>query len=215
MDEQRIREEIIRIVRAEYRNGMVNMFEGNVSARLGDRFFITPSQVAKEDMTPEMIIEIDAGGDIVSAMEGMKPSSERMMHLEVYRLRPEVMAVVHNHSVYATAFAMNGMPIETDRLTEANMIIGTVPLVPYGTPGTSRIYEHFSDYIGETKSLLLANHGLITYGKSLQLAYSYAEAIEKIAHTIAVSKLLCADPDESTAIPSDELAMLREMSQNH
>ncbi|MBQ8151377.1 MAG: class II aldolase/adducin family protein [Firmicutes bacterium] len=215
MDEQRIREEIVRIVKEEYRNGMVNMFEGNVSARLGDRFFITPSQVAKEDMTPEMIIEIDASGEIVSAMEGMTPSSERMMHLEVYRLRPDATAVVHNHSVYATAFAMNGMPIETDRLTEANMIIGTVPLVPYGTPGTSRIYERFSDYIGETKGLLLANHGLITFGKSLQLAYSYAEAIEKIAQTIAVSKSLCADPDESTAIPSEELAMLRGMSQSH
>lgn len=203
---EEIKHEIIDIVKQEYRVQMVNMFEGNVSAKYGERIFITPSQVSKEEMTADMLIEVDGQGNIVCQPEGYAPSSEMKMHLEVYRLRPDVKAVVHNHSLYATAFAMNHMPIVSDSLTEMNITFGEVPVVPYGTPGTERIYSEFKNYIGNRFALLLANHGVLTFGSSLELAYSYAEAVEKIAQTISIARGL----GQEVKIPGEELEALRQ-----
>lgn len=205
MNVDKIKQEIVDVVKTEYKFHMVNMFEGNVSARVGERVFITPSQVAKETMTPNMIIEIDMDGNIVSQLDGYKPSSEMMMHLEVYKKRPDVLAVVHNHSLYATAFAVNNMAIESDSLTEMNFTFGKVPVVPYGTPGTSKIYENFSEYIQNRWAVLLANHGVLTFGRTLELAYSYAEAVEKVAQTIYIAKQLGTE----SKIPQKELDGLR------
>lgn len=200
-----LKEEIVEIVQREYRNQMVNMFEGNVSARVGDRVFITPSQVSKEVMTPDMLIELNLDGKILSQPEGFSPSSETAMHLEVYRLRPDVRAVVHNHSLYATAFAIDNLPIESDSLTEMNITFGSVPVVPYGTPGSERIYKDFNQYIGNRYALLLANHGVLTFGASLELAYSYAEAVEKLAQTLFIARQL----GKEAALPAEELKGLR------
>ncbi|MDD6043792.1 MAG: class II aldolase/adducin family protein [Eubacteriaceae bacterium] len=154
MTASEVKRKIIEVVQTEYKNGMVNMFEGNVSARFEDRFFITPSQVEKMSMEEDMIIEIDKDGNILYAKEGYKPSSELFMHLEVYKLRPDVNAVVHNHSLYATAFAVNNMPLETDALTEANISFGPIPVVPYGTPGTDKIYKDFDKYLIDNWAVL-------------------------------------------------------------
>ena len=182
-------EPIVNIAKKEYHAGMVNMFEGNISVRCKDRFLITPSQVDKDIMTPEMIVEVDSGGNVLNET-GCKASSELMMHLEIYRLRPDVNAIVHNHSMYATAFAMNNMPIKTDCLAEINQFLGEVPVVPYGTPGTSRIYEHFEEIISDRFALLLANHGVVTFAPDLDYAFSFAEAVEKVAHQIFISLYL-------------------------
>ena len=200
-----IKTQIIETVKREYQMQMVNMFEGNVSARVGDRVFITPSQVSKEVMTEDMLIEMDLEGNIIYQPEGYKPSSERMMHLEVYRLRPDVTAVVHNHSLYATAYAMNNLPLESDSLTEMNITFGTVPVVPYGTPGSDRIYKDFEKYLGNRYAVLLGNHGVLTFGSSLTLAYSYAEAVEKIAQTMYVARQI----GQEVKIPKEEVEALR------
>lgn len=205
MEAENLKREIVETVKREYRFGMVNMFEGNVSARLGDRVFITPSQVAKETMDASMIIEVDMNGSLICQPPGLKPSSELEMHLEVYRLRPDVQAVVHNHSLYATAFAVNGMPLVSDALTEMNMTFGQVPVVPYGTPGTKGIYQDFASCLGNYHAVLLANHGVLTFGANLELAYSYAEAVEKIAHTLFVARQLGAP----SPMPAGEAEALR------
>lgn len=206
MEAERLKQEIVETVQREYRFGMVNMFEGNVSARLGRRVFITPSQVSKETMEPSMIIETDLSGQVVHQPPGFKASSELAMHLEVYRLRPDVRAVVHNHSLFATAFAVNGMPLVSDALTEMNMIFGQVPVVPYGRPGTKEICRDFHRYLGNYHGVLLANHGVLAFGADLERAYSYAEAIEKIAKTLYLARQL----GQPSALPPEETAALRE-----
>lgn len=205
MTENQLKEKIVEVVKREYRNGMVNMFEGNVSARIDGRYFITPSQVSKEIMTPEMLIEIDENGNVLKAPDGLKPSTEVMMHLEVYRLRPDVQAVVHNHSPYATAYALCGLPIESDCMTEMNLTLGRIPVVPYGTPGTDMIYQGFSDVIGSHCAMLLANHGLITFADDLELAYSYAEAAEKVAQTLFIAHQI----GSPVSLPQQELEHMR------
>lgn len=210
MTASEVKRKIIEVVQTEYKNGMVNMFEGNVSARFEDRFFITPSQVEKMSMEEDMIIEIDKDGNILYAKEGYKPSSELFMHLEVYKLRPDVNAVVHNHSLYATAFAVNNMPLVTDALTEANISFGPIPVVPYGTPGTDKIYKDFDKYLIDNWAVLLANHGVLTYGFDLTLAYSYAEAVEKIAKTVYTAKQL----GQPSNINKEEVEALRAFGLN-
>ena len=91
-----LKQGIVDIVKKEYRLQMVNMFEGNVSVRYEDKMLITPSQINKEIMTPEMIIETDMEGNILYQPENLHPSSETKMHLEVYHVRSDVQAVVHN-----------------------------------------------------------------------------------------------------------------------
>ena len=199
------KEEIVKIAKKMYLSGMVNIFEGNVSMRLEDRYLITPSQQSKEDMTEDMIIEIDAGGKILNPSEKYKPSSEVKMHLEVYRLRPDVNAVVHCHSTYATAYAVAGKPIQTQALTEMLLIFGEIPLVPYGTPGTERIYAGFEEHLVNNNAVLLANHGVLTVGDTLLNAYSIAEAVEKLAQTLFYVKILGGEQP----IPEEEARMIR------
>lgn len=182
-----IRTEVIKTVQKEYETGLVTMYEGNASARVGDRVYITPSHVAKPDLTEDMIIETDLQGNILKKQDGLKASSELMMHLEVYHLRSDVKAIVHNHSVFTTAFAIDGLDIQSDALTEINLTFGKIPCIPYGRPGTPRIYEHFKDYLKDYPAVLLANHGLLTFGKTLREAYSMAEAAENIAKTLYVA----------------------------
>ena len=200
-----LKHQIIEILRREYSAGMINLFEGNVSARLGSRIFITPSQVSKLATTEDMLIETDPEGNIIELPEGLRPTTELKMHLELYRLRPDVNAVVHNHPVFATAFAMNHLPIASDALTELNLTLKDIPVASYGTPGTEELYADFERLLPVTNGLLLANHGLITYGRDLETAYSYAEAAEKSAKTIFIAKLL-GDPK---AIPAEKLAELK------
>ena len=207
-DYTQIKQEIVKIAKKEYHAGMVNMFEGNISVRVEDRFLITPSQVDKDIMTPEMIVEVDAQGNVLNDT-GYNASSELMMHLEIYRLRSDINAVVHNHSMYATAFAMNHMPIRTDCLAEINQFLEEVPVVPYGTPGTSRIYEHFEEIISDRFALLLANHGVVTFAADLEHAFSFAEAVEKVAQQIFISKLL----GNPVPIDAAEIKSLKEHSE--
>lgn len=204
-DYVQIKQKIVNTARKEYHAGMVNMFEGNISVRCEDRFLITPSQVDKDIMTPEMIVEVDSRGNVLNDT-GYKASSELMMHLEIYRLRPDVNAVVHNHSMYATAFAMNNMPIKTDCLAEINQFLGEVPVAPYGTPGTDRIYAHFEEIISDRFALLLANHGVVTFAPDLDYAFSFAEAVEKVAHQIFISRLL----GTPAPIDGEEMKFFRE-----
>lgn len=187
MTEKTLREQIVAVVKKEYQMQMVNMFEGNVSARIRDRIWVTPSQVSKEEMREDMLIEMNLSGEIIHCPEGFRPSSETGMHLEVYRLCPDVNAVLHNHSTYATAYAVNHMPIPAGYLTEIDMFFGEIPVVPYGRPGTEEIYREFDQYLPGKKALLLANHGVLTMAEEVPLAYSYAEAVEKAAKTLYVA----------------------------
>ena len=94
MTEDKVKAQIVDIVKKEYQMHMVNLFEGNVSARMEDRVWVTPSQVSKEEMTEDMLIEMDLSGHILKCPAGFRPSSETGMHLEVYRLCPDVQAVL-------------------------------------------------------------------------------------------------------------------------
>ena len=190
-NEQAKREQIVRCFRKLYEEGTINLFEGNFSARCGENILMTPSQQNKETMTPDMLAVLDGAGNLLSA-NGLQPSSEARMHLEIYRLRPDVGAVVHTHSAFASAFALAGLPIRS-QLAEMYLYYGgEIPCCAYGEPGTDAVFAEFERYFLRERRdvVLLANHGLAAAGRGVEEAFSRAEAVEKLAKTTLLARLL-------------------------
>ncbi len=188
MTPQEYRAQVAEIARKMHGRQMVNTNEGNVSAFDGERVYITPSQVCKETLMPEMIAVCDLNG---RQLDGPLPiSSETDMHLHIYKLRDDVRAVTHCHAPFATAFAINRKPIRSDSYTELIFLHDEIPVVAYGTPGTPAISAGIKDYIFQTDMVLLANHGLVTVGATLEDAYRRAESAESLAKTLFIAQML-------------------------
>lgn len=186
-----LKKELVRCFQKLYEQGMVNLFEGNLSARDGDMILMTPSQQNKETMTADMIVEMDLNGNVLSE-NGYRPSSERRMHLEIYRLRSDVNAIVHTHSAFASAFALAGQDIRGE-LAELYLFFGgEIPCCAYGTPGTDAVFAEFGRCFAQEDrdAVLLANHGLVAAGRDLEDAFARAEAAEKLAKITLLARLL-------------------------
>ena len=127
------------------------------------------------------------------------------MHREIYRLRPDVNAIVHTHSPFATAYAAAGRDIVSGSLAECNLVLGKVPCVPYGRPGTADVYARFPEYLEEYNAILLAGHGPVTFGPDLTTAFSLTEMVEKIAKIVLLTQFLGGEQK----LPPEELEELR------
>ena len=148
-------------------------------------------------MTPEYICKVDAEGNAIEANEGFKPSSEIKMHMRVYKEREDVKAVVHAHPMYATTFAVCGLPLTEPIMPEAVLSLGTVPLAKYGTPSTMEIPDAVSEYLPYYDAVLLENHGALSYADSLMGAYHKMESLEFYARLLYQAKML-GGPKELT-----------------
>jgi len=112
------------------------------------------------------------------------------MHLEVYRQRPEIQAVVHAHPPMATAFAVAGIPLDRAVLAEVVTTLGSVPIAEYATPSTKELPEAVRKYVRAHDGMLLANHGALTLGNDLYSAYYKMETIEHFANISFVARML-------------------------
>ena len=140
VNEYEIKKQICDIGRRIYNRNMVAANDGNISVKLNDNEFLcTPTGVSKGFMTPEFICKVDAKGNVLQANPGFKPSSEIKMHMRVYEKRPDVGSVVHAHPIYATSFAIAGIPLTQPIMPEAVIALGCVPIAEYGTPSTMEI----------------------------------------------------------------------------
>ena len=198
--------EIVRIVKAMYHSGMTNLFEGNVSMLVDGVMLLTPSQRDKERLTPDMILELNLDGQVLYTKENLRPSVEYRMHAALYRMRPDIRAVVHNHSTYATAYAMAGLPVTSDAHLELNLLFGEIPVAPYGMLGTEAIYAGIEPLMREHHVVLLENHGLLAVAGDLVTAFSRAEAAEKMAKTLLLAEFLGG----AKPLPVEELEQIRE-----
>jgi len=187
--ESQLRADIVEIGRRMYARGYTASNDGNISVRLGsDRLLMTPKSVCKGFMTPHMMCITDLKG---RKLQGDRdPSSEMLMHLEVYRQRPDVQAVVHAHPPIATGFAVAGIPLDRAVLAEVLTTLGSVPIAEYATPSTSELPEAVRKYIKAHDGMLLANHGALTVGGDLYAAYYKMETIEHFAKISLVARLL-------------------------
>jgi L-fuculose-phosphate aldolase len=149
---------------------------------------MTPKSVCKGFMTPDMMCVTDLDG---RKLKGERdPSSEMLMHLEVYRQRPDVQAVVHAHPPTATGFAVAGIPLDRAVLAEVLTTLGSIPIAEYATPSTQELPEAVRKYIKAHDGMLLANHGALTVGNDLFAAYYKMETIEHFAKISLVARTL-------------------------
>jgi L-fuculose-phosphate aldolase len=187
--ESSLRADIVEVGRRMYARGYTASNDGNISVRLGEgRLLMTPKGVCKGFMTPDMMCITDLDG---RKIEGERdPSSEMLMHLEVYRQRPDVHAVVHAHPPTATGFAVAGIPLDRAVLAEVVTTLGSIPIAEYATPSTTELPEAVRKYIKAHDGMLLANHGALTVGADLFGAYYKMETIEHFAKISLVARLL-------------------------
>ena len=187
--ESTLRADIVEVGRRMYARGYTASNDGNISVRLGpERLLMPPKSVCKGFMTPDMMCITDLEG---RKLQGDRdPSSEMLMHLEVYRQRPDAQAVVHAHPPTATGFAVAGIPLDRAVLAEVLTTLGSIPIAEYATPSTRELPEAVRKYIKAHDGMLLANHGALTVGADLYGAYYKMETIEHFAKISLVARLL-------------------------
>ncbi len=185
--EHELRQEMVRIGRLMWERGLVAATDGNLSARLGsDRLLVTASGLSKGFLSTDDLVVIRLDGEPVSFYRGrgLRASSEISMHLEVYRQRPDVHAVVHAHPPLATAFSIAGVSLARCVIPEVIVTLGGIPTAEYATPGTLEVPESIRLAIRDHDALILAHHGSLTVGSTLWQAYL---RLEKVEHTAQIT----------------------------
>ena len=211
MNENALREALVEVGRRLYAREYTVAGDGNISARLPGSADIlaTPTGVCKGFLTPEMLVRV--GPDGLKRDGSHDPSSELAMHLVIYRLRPDVHAVVHAHPPSGTGFAAAGLPLDKALISEVVLTLGCIPLAAYGTPTTQELADSVAAFVPTYDALLLANHGALTYGPTLDAAYFRMETLEHFARISLVAKLLGTErPLDPVSI--EKLFAIRERS---
>ena len=191
VNEYEIKKQICDIGKRIYDRGMVAANDGNISVKINDNEFLcTPTGVSKGFMTPDYICRVDKEGKVLEANGSFRPSSEIKMHMRVYQERPDVKSVVHAHPIYATSFAIAGIPLTQPIMPEAVIALGCVPIAEYGTPSTNEIPDAVEKYLPYFDAVLLANHGALSFSDSLLNAYHKMESLEFYAQLLFNAKQL-------------------------
>jgi L-fuculose-phosphate aldolase len=187
MGEWKLREQMCEIGRRIYAKGFAAANDGNISYRLAeDRVLCTPTRVSKGYMKPDDLCIVDLDGKQVSGKR--KRSSEILLHLTIMKARPDVRSCVHCHPPHATAFAVAHEPIPKCTMPEFEVFLGEVAMTPYETPGGQKFADTVLPYCKDTDTILLANHGTITYGSDLEDAYFKTEIIDAYCRILILAK---------------------------
>jgi L-ribulose-5-phosphate 4-epimerase len=187
------------------RNGLVAATSGNASGRDPDssRIVIKPSGVAYDELTPADLVVLDEDGAVVEG--ALRPSSDTLSHLVIYRAMPAVHGVVHTHSTFATAFAAVGRAIPPCLTAIADEFGGEIPCGDYAPVGGEEVGRAVVDGIGSSPAILLRNHGVFAVGPSVEAAVKTAIMVEDAARTVFHALQL----GTLVELPSDEIARAR------
>lgn len=191
--ELKLREDIVRVGRLMFDKNWIAANDGNISVRLPDedgqaRLLATPTGVSKGMLLVEDMIVTDLEGNKIRGAR--ERTSEMDMHTTIYKMRPDINAVVHAHPPTATGFAVAGRALNIGILPEVIVCLGSVPLAEYSEPGTPALSESMRPYVPKYDALLLANHGAVAYGEDLFRAYHRLETVEHSARITLVAELL-------------------------
>lgn len=188
MNEQQLRKEMLRIAKSLFQRGYATGSAGNLSLRLPDGTILaTPTGSTLGHLQASRLAKIHLNGELIS---GDKPSKEVPFHLALYRNNPMCQAVVHLHSSYCTALScLENLPADNVIRPFTPYIVmrmGNIPLIPYYRPGDTRIAAHLEKLAASHTAFLLANHGSVVCGTSLQEAANSAEELEETAKLIFI-----------------------------
>lgn len=189
MNEHKLKELICEIGRRVYAKGFAAANDGNITIRLNPKEVLcTPTMVSKGFLKPEDICKVDYDGKQLAGVR--KRSSEVLLHLAVYKARADINAVVHCHPPHATAFAVAQEPIPKCVLPEVEVFLGEVPMALYETPGTQKFAETVLPYVKDCNTIILANHGTVTFGPDLEKAYFNTEIIDAYCKILILARQL-------------------------
>jgi ribulose-5-phosphate 4-epimerase/fuculose-1-phosphate aldolase len=176
-----IKKNIVETCRALLASGLTGKRAGNISARIPncEQFIITPSHYGHHKTQVGDLLVVDFDGKVVSGKRN--PSSENRMHLAIFKARPDVGAVIHTHSVYASALAVNRMSIPAFIDEMVPFLGGPIETAEYGMPGSDELAANAVKGLGEKSAVLLANHGVLCTGKNLEKTLEACEIVEHIA----------------------------------
>ena len=179
--------EICDIGRRIYNKGFAAGNDGNISHRLGkNEVLCTPTMVCKGFLTPDMLCTVDMEGKQLSGR--LKRTSEVLLHLAIMKKRPDVKSVVHCHPPHATAFAVAHEPIPQCVLPEVEVFLGDVPITKYETPGGQVFADTILPFVEKANVIILANHGTVSYGESVERAYWWTEILDAYCRILMLAK---------------------------
>ncbi len=205
-----LRRQIIAAAQRLAAQGFFPGTSGNLSVRLDEqRVLLTPSGIPKGRLQPEELLIVTLEGEVVQGLRGLHPTSETPMHLEVYRRRPDVAAVVHAHPAAAVALTLVGISLEEPVLPEVLLLLGQVPTTAYATPSSAENRTAIAELIRTHDVLLLARHGSLTVGRNIDEAAQRLEVLEHAAHTLIWAHLL----GQVTPLPPEALTKLEAVRQ--
>ena len=196
---EQVKQRICEVGRRMWQRGWVAANDGNISARLDRRcVLVTPTGVSKGAMDPSMICATDMDGRQIGGDGRHRPTCEVKMHLAIYRARPDVHAVVHTHSPHAVAFCITRTSLPKNIYPEVEVLLGEVPLAEYARSSTDEVPRSIEPLITpQTRAILLANHGPVTFGESLDIAYNRMEVLEAYCHIV----MLCRQVGRPVEVP--------------
>ena len=205
MDEAAVVDEIIRVCRRLNDKNMIASADGNVSVRVrDDRIVMTPTGINKAFLKPEDMAVISPDGRVLQG----KPSSERLIHLEVYNHCPQAKAVVHAQPPAAVAWSVARpylKELPSDCLPEVILAVGRIPIVPYARPSTPAMAEKLQPFLCKHRAMILARHGALCWGETLQEAYNGIERVEHAAWILRLAQGFGG----LAPVPGEELAALQ------
>lgn len=211
-NEYQLRQEIIWVTRIVTEQGLVRSSDGNISVRIDDnRFLMTPRGLYKMAMETEDPIVVDWEGNVLKGKGGYLPTTEMRMHLEIYRQRPDVNAVLHAHPPHCVALTIASLGFPTEMMPEIMSTIGDVPTVRYAPPGSEELVLQMRASIKEHDALLLSHHGSITVGKTVEEALIILERLEHMARIYSIALRL----GEPRPLPEEEIVRLRAIARKN
>jgi L-fuculose-phosphate aldolase len=207
MTEDKARAAICEVGKRMYDRQYIAANDGNLSVRIGpDSILCTPTGVAKGFLTPDMLVVVTLTGEVISGSN--LPSSEIQMHLRVYQENEVAMGVVHAHPPVATSFAVAGILLDRPILPESVVLLGTVPIAHFATPGTQEQPESIAPYCKDHNAVLLANHGVLTWGEDITEACFRMESLEHSATVLMYSSYIIGKSNELTPDQVQKLSNL-------
>jgi L-fuculose-phosphate aldolase len=184
-----LKSEIIHYSRLCYKKNFLSAKDGNLSVRTGKNFILTTAtNVCKGKLIEKNLIKVDFNGKRISGSGEI--SSEFKLHKYIYEKRKDVNAVIHTHPVFATAFAAAGIALDKPVYPEVYIFFGKIPLAKYATPSTDEVPASIKRFVTYYDAILLSNHGLVTFGKTLEDAYFKTEKVEHAAEISFYSRML-------------------------
>lgn len=185
----KLKQDICDIGKRIYDRGYAAANDGNITVRIGENEVLcTPTMTCKGFLKVDDICTIDMTGKQLSGRK--KRSSEALLHLEIMKKRPDVKSVVHCHPPHATAFAVAREPIPQCVLPEVEVFLGETPITKYETPGGKEFAETVLPFVEKTNVIILANHGTVSYGESVERAYWWTEILDSYCRILMLSKQL-------------------------